>query len=103
VILWIPGFIGSTVMDKIEAKQILSRELEKYRGRPYDELVKSIGDSIVYETTGASGAVYQLEITVLWDGRPGGDVRVIASVDDGGWSAFTPLSGDFIKNPAGDS
>jgi hypothetical protein len=90
-------------MDKNEAKQVLSRELESYRARSYDELVNCIGDSIAYETSGASGAMYQLEITVLWDSRPDGDVRVIASVDDGGWSAFTPLSGDFIKNPAGDS
>lgn len=88
-------------MEKIEAKQVLSRELEKYRGRSFDELVESIGDAIAYEAQGASGAMYQLEITVLWDSRPGGDVRVIASVDDGGWGAFVPLSGDFIMSPDG--
>jgi hypothetical protein len=88
-------------MDKIEARQVLTTELEKYRARSYDELVKCIGNTIAYETPGASGAMYQLEITVLWDSQPDGDVRVIASVDDGGWSAFVPLSGDFIMSPDG--
>jgi hypothetical protein len=88
-------------MDKIEAKQVLTKELEGYRARSYGELVNRIGDTIVFEKQGASGATYQLEITVLWDSRPDGDVRVIASVDDGGWSAFTPMSGDFIMSPDG--
>ena len=30
-------------------------------------------------------------------GRPGGNVRVIGSIDDGGWRAFVPLSDSFIK------
>jgi hypothetical protein len=89
-------------MDKIEARQILTRELESYRARPYAELVKYIGDAVAYECQGSSGSMYQLEITVLWDSQPDGDVRVIASVDGGGWSAFFPLTADFIKSPAGE-
>jgi hypothetical protein len=36
-------------MDKIEAKQILSRELKSYRARSYDELVKCIGGPLASE------------------------------------------------------
>jgi hypothetical protein len=41
--------------------------------------------------------VYQLEFSVVWDGRPGGDVHVLGAIDDGRWRAFVPLTRDFIK------
>jgi hypothetical protein len=37
----------------------------------------------------------------VWDDRTGGDLRVIGSIDDGGWRAFRPLSSDFIVRPDG--
>ena len=54
-----------------------------------------------HEVLGESGAVYQVETQVFWDGPPDDDVRVIASIDDGGWSAFMPMSQDFIMAPDG--
>ena len=50
---------------------------------------------------GASGATYRLELEVHWDGRPGGALRVLGFVDDGGWPAFKPLSADFMLTPDG--
>jgi hypothetical protein len=38
---------------------------------------------------------------VLWDDRAGGNIRVIASIDDGGLHAFAPLTDSFIKAPDG--
>jgi hypothetical protein len=48
---------------------------------------------------GESGAEYQVLIQVHWDGKRGGDIRVIGLIDDGGWRAFVPLSADFITGP----
>ena len=38
-------------------------------------------------------------IQIHWDGRRGGDIRVIGLIDDGGWRAFIPLSEGFITGP----
>jgi hypothetical protein len=43
-----------------------------------------------------------VEVLALWDeGRPGGNLRVMVSIDDGGWRAFKPLTEDFIIAPDG--
>ena len=48
-----------------------------------------------------AGREYQTEVNVLWDDRPGGNIRVIGSIDDGGLRAFAPLTDSFIKAPDG--
>lgn len=65
------------------------------------DLRNEVGRSQRFEVTGKSGTSYQGEVQVFWDGEPDGAIRVIASVDDGGWRAFVPLSEDFILAPDG--
>jgi len=89
-------------MDKQEAQAVLTEHLAQYRARSYADLAALIGQSGCVEIKGASGVPYQVEVNVAWDDKPGGDVRVLASIDDGGFrSAFRPLTGDFIKAPDG--
>jgi hypothetical protein len=88
-------------MDKAEAAALLKDHLAAYRLRSYGELLKLLGKPQVAELRGASGVTYQLEVEVHWDGRPGGAVHVLGSIDDGGWRAFRPLSDDFILAPDG--
>ena len=89
-------------MDKQEAKSLLTEQLGTYRARSYADLVAIIGQAGCVEVTGPSGLSYQVEVSVLWDHKPGGNVRVLASIDDGSFRvAFTPLSADFIKAPDG--
>jgi len=88
-------------MNKVEAGAILAEQLERYRSKAYAELMTFTGDLEVYEVTGPSGHRYQIEIEVMWDHKPGNDVRVVASIDDGGWSAFCPLSQSFLVPPHG--
>lgn len=86
-------------MDKIEAKRILDIELLRLRSQPFEELKKLLSCPLIVERTGSSGASYQLEIQALWDepGEVESDLRVIGSIDDGGFlSAFMPLSADFL-------
>jgi hypothetical protein len=91
-------------MDKEEATKILQAELEELRSRRYAELLDLIDSPKTYEITAPSGNKYQIEIQAFWDNprEPGGDLRVIASIDDGGFlSALLPLSMDFIVSPGG--
>lgn len=88
-------------MNKEEAAQILHAHLEEYRRRSYAELVTIIGETQIAEIHGASGTAYQIEVRVFWDGRPGGDVLVAGSIDDGGWRAFVPLIDSFLLSPDG--
>jgi hypothetical protein len=86
-------------MNNDEAIQLLERELATFRDTPYAELVRRIeGGLLDYERSAASGTKYQVEIQFFWDNQPGGNVRVVGLIDDGGWRAFLPLSRSFIKS-----
>ena len=85
-------------MDNDEAVAMLERELAAIAGAPYADLVARIADgSEIVERLAPSGTMYQMEIDVQWDSRPGGNVRVIGSVDDGQFRVLMPLTRSFIK------
>ena len=86
-------------MDRVEAKWLLLRTLAEYHKHSYDQLRAMIGDSRQIECRGRSGIEYQLEIDFFWDSEPDGDVRVMASIDDGRWRAFCPLGYGFLRSP----
>ena len=89
-------------MNKDEALRLLERELDALRAESYEALVRRIDeDPVVSEHVGTDAATYQLEIQVLWDGRPGGNVRVMGGVDDGRWRALAPVTRSFIKSADG--
>ena len=83
-------------MDRAEAKSILTKELTEFAARPYKDLVKLIKRADVKNIVGKSGVNYQIEFDVFWDSKPNGNLRVMASIDDGGWRAFVPLSDSLI-------
>jgi hypothetical protein len=88
-------------MDRAEAKRILARELEGYRGRSYRELLRLLEVQDTREVSGPGGTLYQLEFQALWDDRGKGHLRVMGAIDDGGWRVFLPLTDDFIIGPDG--
>jgi hypothetical protein len=89
-------------MNDEEAAALLEQELRPLRRESYGDLVKRIGSDVqTVERQGSGGAAYQIEIQVCWDHRPGGNIHVMGSIDDGGWRAFRPLTRDFIKTPDG--
>jgi hypothetical protein len=89
-------------MNKEEAQRLITQELEVFQVKSFEELSKLVGSPIHIERKAPGGIEYQLEIEVFWDDPriPGGNLRVMASIDDGGFfSSFTPLTLDFIKTP----
>ena len=88
-------------MDKAEARSILAKERAKFATRSYDELVALIKYTEFENVAGESGANYQIEINVFRDSKPDGDLRIMASIDDGGWRACFPLTDSLIMKPDG--
>ena len=87
-------------VDKAEARQLLAAKIAELRRHSYSDLLRFIEPEGL-EVTGPSGATYQLEVEAFWDDKRSKHLRVLASIDDGGWSAFHPLTDDFIIAPDG--
>jgi len=88
-------------MNKAEAKSILTKELAKFASLPFGQLAASINRTEVKNVRGESGVNYQIEVNVLWDSKPDRNLRIIASIDDGGWRGFLPLTDSLIIKPDG--
>jgi hypothetical protein len=88
------------IVRRIEAKWLLLRDLVAWRRRPYDEPRTLIDQEHHVHIRGRSGAEYQIEIQPIWDTKPGGDIRVLGSIDDGRWRACCPPTyGVLIPQP----
>lgn len=89
-------------MNHQEVENILSSELAALRRRGYAELAKLVNqEKSTKQVVSPSGTMFYVDTMVVWDGPEGGDVRVIAAIDDGGVRAFVPVSDDFILSPDG--
>jgi hypothetical protein len=88
-------------MNKIEARELLQSKVTRLRALRYSDLLALLESPQVEQIVGPSGAVYQLEIEAVWDRSPGDNLRVLASIDDEGWRAWSPLAEGFILAPDG--
>jgi hypothetical protein len=88
-------------MDTNEARGLLRQRLDLFRTRSHHELQSLIAEPEVIELVGPSGTRFCIEVLAVWDSKIGGDLRVIGSIDDGGWRAFKPLTDDFIMRRDG--
>jgi hypothetical protein len=87
-------------MNREEALSLLDVSLDQYRKMSYADLSAKIGHEEFPEVVGASGTAYQIEIQIRWDHKPGGDVRVMGTIDDGTFrGAFKPVCSDLIVRP----
>jgi hypothetical protein len=86
-------------VNKEEAKEILATQMRELKTLSYSQFSAWVTEKRI-ETPlvqGASGTEYQIEIEAMWDCRRGGDIRVVASIDDGGLrSSLLPLCDSFI-------
>ena len=61
-----------------------------------------LGETDAFEIIGAGGVAYQIEVNAFWDDEPGGAIRVLGSVDDGGFlTSFRPVSDGFLVDADG--
>jgi hypothetical protein len=88
-------------VNSAEARAIILDALANYRQRSFEELVGLIGTDSFKSEIRRGAVTYQVEIEMVWDNEPGAAVRVLGSIDDGGWRAFMPLCESFIKAPDG--
>ena len=89
-------------MDNAEAAAVLEEHLAAFVNRPYAELAAEVGRAETIEAKGPSGTAYQIELNVLYDSVPGGDLRIMGSIDAGFWRAFAPLCKSAIMKPDGE-
>ncbi len=89
-------------MDTVAAQKVLRQWVTKLRAVPYRELAARVDSVTTDEVVRDSERSWQLEIQVLWDDEPEGNVRVMVSIDDGGLRAFVPMTESFIKSPTGE-
>ena len=76
--------------------------IAQLRRLSYQKLcTRFLDDSECVENRGDSGVVYQVETEAMWDDPEDRNLRVRVAVDDGGWSAWCPLTEDFIVAPDG--
>jgi hypothetical protein len=75
----------------------LVRELEAV---PYEEAAaRAATKEVDRREVVADGEGLQVEVEYLFDSGPSGPVRILVSVDDGGLSAFVPVTRDTIILP----
>ena len=89
-------------MNEEEARSVLEAHLDQWRRRSHADLSTTLGNQGCSEVIGTSGAEYQIEIDIMWDRKPGPELRVVGAIDDGrSWRAFSPLTQSFIMSPDG--
>ena len=89
-------------MSDEEAKGVLRAEFLKLRALGYPDLVERLaGRQESSEVVGLSGTAYHVEFEGFWDDDEHTDLRVVASIDDGGLRAFLPFTDSFTIGPSG--
>jgi hypothetical protein len=84
-------------MKKAAFQALLSPIVADYRKRPYEYWLSRVErDPIHFQFATDSGTECQVEINAFWDDHPGGNIRVLFAIDDGGWRACLPVTDDFI-------
>jgi hypothetical protein len=94
--------IRGVMMSDEEAKGILRAEFIKLRASGYSDLVERLaGKQEMEEITGLSGVAYHVEFQGFWDDDERQQLRVLASIDDGGSRALLPFTDSFTIDPDG--
>jgi hypothetical protein len=87
-------------MDKSEARKILEEFVAGWQSRSYRQWQALLGEDQVEERRGSRDVVYQIEWRAFWDSEPGGNIRVMVSIDDGGLvRSIIPLTTSLLVSP----
>jgi hypothetical protein len=86
-------------VDRAEATLHLRKHLDDLEALGYPALLQRVGQDNAFELRAPSGHSLQIEVSILWDQQPGGAIMIIGSIDDGGLSAFIPLTESRLLQP----
>lgn len=86
-------------MDRNEANAIIHNYLDDLEATGYAALIRRVKEDQAFERLSNTGATYQLEVSILWDDKPNGAIRILVSIDDGGLRAFLPLTASRLVEP----
>ncbi|MEH0938662.1 hypothetical protein [Micromonospora psammae] len=86
-------------LDKETAARLAEERLSEWRGLSYGEWRVMLEDKDLRQVVDEDGKGYSVSCYGLDDGD--GRVRMVAAVDDEGWSAFVPLVRYEVMNPDG--
>lgn len=88
-------------MNKNAYLAMLAPIVAEYRTKPYAFWLEHLSaEPIVLNVEAQDGAKCCVEINVFWDAKPDADIRVIFSIDGGGWRSFVPVTTSFIISPS---
>jgi len=85
--------------NKAEAADQLRALVAKHSGQPHEFWATHVGQVKRIEFTSPGGIWYQATIEPVWDDKPGGALRVLIALDDGGVGAYHPLTDSLLIEP----
>jgi len=85
--------------DNAEASHELQALVAKHAGGTYVFWAQHVGRVKRVEFTAPSGIWYQATIEPIWDDKPGGVLRILFALDDGGVGAYHPLTDSLLVDP----
>ena len=80
-------------MDREQLREALDREIDEWARASFEDLRSRLREVCAYER-GEGESRYQVEVVLLE--ATAEYVNVSIAVDDGGWSAFKPVSENFL-------
>jgi len=81
---------------------VLDARLAELKAKPYAELKALLNNPDCFEGTDASGQIYQIEWEAFWESAPEGNLKIIASIDDGKLlSNIVPVTLAYVVTPEG--
>jgi hypothetical protein len=83
-------------MNKLEAQSILDEQLSVFVRQPYAQLVELVNVPKNITVQAPSGTEWQIEFNIFYDSGKRGNLRIVGSIDDGGWRSFMPLTKSLI-------
>ena len=91
----------NSAVDTNEASSVLHAHLTRYKERSYPELRDLLGRVEHADVAGPSGMVYRIDVHAIWSDREGGDLWVMAMIEDKDRPASRPLTDSFVMRPDG--
>jgi hypothetical protein len=86
--------------NKTEAADQLRALVAEHSGQPHEFWARHVGHVKRVEFTSPGGIWYQATIEPVWDDKPGGTLRVLIALDDGGVGAYHPLTESLLIESA---